>query len=248
MSQFRKTEIASQLNEWLFSGRYNPPKDFRGNEKAEKAEAEALLGVLLKFAPPKEPAAFVSRVLDQLEYQLKFRLWPNKQEIGAVCANITKDQPKGEQASLQRDMRDIAINSRRMARGEAVGEGYLWGRMAVEMIAERLVDEKTMTAYRSAAFFARRDTYGEQAALKWEAEAKERHAAAKRIWGERGQEKTHRDVSVPDKRLPNDIAPIYEPVVEETPKAEHWTQTADPEDPRWQALKQSRRASGITKE
>lgn len=208
MSQFRKTEIASQLNEWLFSGRYNPPKDFRGNEKAEKAEAEALLGVLLKFAPSKEPAGFVSRVLDQLEYQLKFRLWPNKQEIGAVCANITKDQPKAEGGGEDmRDMRDIAIASRRMARGEPVGESYLWGRLAVEMIAERMVDEKTMTAYRSGAFLARRGFYGEESALAWEREAKERHAAAKRIWGERNTERTPRDVVIPDKRATSEGEP-----------------------------------------
>ena len=74
------------------------------------------------------------------------------------------------------------ITSNRMAEGEAVGEGYLYGADAVELIARQLVDQETMTRYRSAAFFRRKDIYGHDAALSWEAKAKARHDDAKAVF------------------------------------------------------------------
>lgn len=70
----------------------------------------------------------------------------------------------------------------RMARGEPVGEMWLYGILACEMGARRLIDETTMRAYRSGAFFARRDIYGEKEALAWEAAAKADHEKAKQVW------------------------------------------------------------------
>ena len=73
----------------------------------------------------------------------------------------------------------LVITSARMQRGEAVGEGYLYGRLACELIQRGLVDKPTMTRYRSAAFLNRRNFYGQEAALAWEAERKAAHEAAK---------------------------------------------------------------------
>jgi len=57
------------------------------------------------------------------------------------------------------------IIGERMTAGEAVGEGWLYGSLAVGLIAARLVDQDTMTRYRSAAFHARRMIYGVEKAL-----------------------------------------------------------------------------------
>ncbi len=70
------------------------------------------------------------------------------------------------------------ITAARMAAGEAVGEGYLYGSDAIELGARGLVDAGTMTRYRSAAFFARKNIYGHEQALKWESDAKAGHEAA----------------------------------------------------------------------
>ena len=71
------------------------------------------------------------------------------------------------------------VMGKRMAEGKDVGENYLYGREAVELIRRKLVDEETMRLYRSAAFFARKEIQTEASALEWEAEAKARHQAAK---------------------------------------------------------------------
>lgn len=77
------------------------------------------------------------------------------------------------------------IASRRMRTGEPVGESYLWGRQAVELIARGLVDQPTMEGYRLGAFMARKEHYGEEEAIRWEEEAKARHLAAKEAYRHR---------------------------------------------------------------
>jgi hypothetical protein len=74
------------------------------------------------------------------------------------------------------------VMAARMANGEPVGEGWFYGRLACELIASRLVDQGTVERYRSAAFLSRRATYGEAAALEWEAEAKARHAEGRVLY------------------------------------------------------------------
>ncbi|CUH60258.1 hypothetical protein [Thalassobacter stenotrophicus] len=68
---------------------------------------------------------------------------------------------------------------------QPVGEQFLWGAHAVEMISRGLIDSETMGEYRSGAFLTRRAHYGEQKALTWEDEAKERHRLAKEAFRSR---------------------------------------------------------------
>jgi hypothetical protein len=179
MSSLRKSEIAGIFSRWL--ERYSPPASIKDKPQAVQDETEALLAVLLKMAPQDGAAAFVARALDRLEYQMKTRAWPTKGELGAVCSNLRKDGPKGN-ANGDVDTRAVAVAARKMQASEPVGEGYLWGLCAVEMIAEGLIDEATMRRYRSGAFLSRKAQYGEAAALDWEAGAKARHEDAKAVW------------------------------------------------------------------
>lgn len=178
----RQAEIAKQLTQWLES--YTPPRNMAGNAEAMQRESERLLNVLSKFAPNDGYQGWVNSVLEQCAYQMKTRAWPTVGELGAACSNARKSMPAVDRpATFAFDIYEL--NANRMKSGEAVAEGYLYGREAVEMIARRLIDHDTMTKYRSAAFFRRKDMHGEEAALRWEAEAKERHESAKRAHKER---------------------------------------------------------------
>jgi len=77
------------------------------------------------------------------------------------------------------------ITSAKMRAGEPVSEGYLWGREAVQLIARGLIDQTTMESYRTGAFMACKDQYGEQAAMQWEDAAKLRHRSAKNTYHQR---------------------------------------------------------------
>jgi hypothetical protein len=174
---FRKAEISQRLNEWL--DRLAVPFHLRDKPEAAQKEAEALLRMVLKYAPKTDYVAFVNRICDLLDARLKERKWPSPHDMGAACVNVAKDTARGSACDEWVDTSPEAITGRRMARGEPVGEGWLWGRAAVDLIAGQHVTREVMDRYRSGAFLARRKAYGEDAALAWEADAKARHDAAK---------------------------------------------------------------------
>ena len=177
----RQAEIAKGLAEWL--ALYSPPRNIAGKPEEVQREMDRLIAVMVKFAPQEGYNGWVASVLDQLAYQLKTRAWPTVGELGSACSNARKaSRPEGAQ-TFTMDLYELTAN--RMKAGEPVGEAYLYGREAVEMIARGLVDQETMTKYRSAAFFARKDIQGEEAALAWEADAKGRHESAEQVRHER---------------------------------------------------------------
>ena len=180
---FRKTEISQRLNEWL--DRLAVPFHLRDKPEAAQKEAEALLRMVLKYAPKTDYVAFVNRICDLLDSRMKDRKWPSPHDMGAACANVAKDAAKDSAVASDLDNSPEAITGRRMARGEPVGEGWLWGRAAVDLIAGQHVTREVMDRYRSGAFLARREAYGEEAALAWEAEAKARHDSARTAHRER---------------------------------------------------------------
>ena len=104
-------------------------------------------------------------------------LWPTEREIKDAAKAVGTMAPQVAVATETRS--ELQITADRMARGDAVGEGWLYGRAACELIRERMVDQDTMVRYRSAAFLTRKAAYGEVAALAWEADQKARHEAAK---------------------------------------------------------------------
>lgn len=71
----------------------------------------------------------------------------------------------------------------RFRKGDAVPEPILYGQTAVELVRYGHLSESELTPYRSAAFFARRNFYSEDAALAWEREQKQAHEDALRFFG-----------------------------------------------------------------
>ena len=184
MSSLHKAEISGILLRWL--ERYSPPSSIKENARAQQDEAESLLSVLLKFSPAREPAPWINRALRNLDYRMKTRAWPTTAELAEVCRDILKDDPTSPRAE-EIDMRPEAITARRMQNGDPVGESWLYGRLACDLIAAGLIDRGTMDAYRSGAFLARKAMHGEAAALSWEVEAKQRHEDAKTVRREAAQ-------------------------------------------------------------
>jgi hypothetical protein len=193
---YRQVEIAKIFSEWL--DRRSCPNDLRDKPKAAADEAEALLRAVAKFAPQSEYQPFIHRVLDQLDYQMKTRFWPTVNEVAAAASNLRKEVAVSKVKTDDDDEKDMspeAITARAMMEGKPVGEGWLYGASAVAMIAKKIVDEATMTKYRSGAFLARKAAFKEPAALAWEAEAKARHETAKADW--RDKERTQHQTNIP---------------------------------------------------
>lgn len=109
---------------------------------------------------------------------------PAKVFIAATEDAIAAAAQKKADAEPKREftLDPVEIASRNMHDGEPVSESYLWGPCAIELIARGLIDEETMTSYRSGAFSARREQSGEDAAIRWEQDAKARHQSAKEAY------------------------------------------------------------------
>ena len=156
------------------------PRRLEGKESAIEDELRALLAALARGAPRgADPLAewwpHFEAALGEI---IVGGSWPTEREILDASRKAGQEAPKLAYAPEQPSSAH-SINAARMSRGEPVGECWLYGLPAVELIAQRLVDEQTMRQYRNGAYFARKDVQGEAAAIAWEAEAKERHEAAK---------------------------------------------------------------------
>lgn len=179
----RQADIARNLTRWL--DRYSCPQHLRDKPEAAQAEAEKIAAIIGRFAPQSDYQPFLNRVFDALDFQMKTRAWPTVGEVGAVCSNLRKEAPSAAGEAVQ--ITPVDIIAAKMERGDPVGEGWLYGRDAVDLIRAGKVSREVMEKYRSGAFLARRKVYGEDAALAWEAHAKAQHEAAKIVaLGENG--------------------------------------------------------------
>ena len=189
-------DIAHRLRRFL--DRRQPPRRIEGKPQAEHDEVAALVSTVERNAPRSADA--LADWWPAFERQLGETgtgLWPTEKECREAAIATNKAIPKAK----TKDAFDVYPHiGSLMADGEAVGENYLYGREAVELIRRRLVDEPTMTKYRSAAFLSRKDVQGEARALEWEADAKARHAAAKEMLRDTAMK--HFNTQIPDMTSP----------------------------------------------
>lgn len=173
----RSAEIAKQFQEW--AERLTPPQGIKNNPKAMQAEWDALLKVLLRFAPSQGYHQWVSEALELCGMNLKTRAWPTLNELGAACSNHRKDH-RGASVGAPVAMRDaFEINADRIRAKTPVSDAWIYGSNAVELVNRGMVTESELDPYRSGLFFAMKETWGEEKALAVEAEFKRRHAEAR---------------------------------------------------------------------
>lgn len=175
----RTESIAKTFSAWL--ERYSPPQMMKEKPDVMQAEVETLLRVILKFAPQEGYNGWVDRMLDRLEYQMKTRAWPTKGEVGSICSNMRKEtaQSSGVKAPDPKD--ELQVMADRINAGEFVGDGFLYGRQAVDLLRNGLVSGDTMRKYRSALYFSMKDAWGEEKARQVEATLIAKHDAAERL-------------------------------------------------------------------
>lgn len=192
-----RSDIANRLKRYL--DRRQPPRRIEGKPQAEADEVAALVATIERNAP-RSPDA-LAEWWPRFERQVGENgtgLWPTEKELRDAAMATNKATPKDPKQDEEFDWYEVM--GKRMAEGKDVGENYLYGREAVELIRRKLVDEETMRLYRSAAFFARKEIQTEASALEWEAEAKARHQAAKDIYRDPVRQKFN--ASLPDLTSP----------------------------------------------
>lgn len=196
-----ESDISARLKRFL--ARKQMPKRLEGAGGAAEDEIRALNDVVLRYAPRGADAvAAWWPTFEAVLGETCGVFWPSEREVAEAAKKACKDAPRIVSEIDKPDMSEAAIFARQMARGEAVPLGALYGIVACEMIARRLVSEDVMRAYRSNWFFARKRVYDEDRARADEAEQIAKHEAAKDVWRQRNDPKPHRDTRVPDKSAP----------------------------------------------
>lgn len=158
---YRATEITQTFTRWL--ERFTPPKQIKDNPRACQDEADALLKVLLRFAPSEGYRDFLAEVFDRVEIRMETRAWPSKAEIGAACSNVRKECHVASDEPKRRG--HLEINADRMNRGDAVAETYVFGPDADTLLFRNMVPMPTMQRYRDSHFAALCDVYGRESAV-----------------------------------------------------------------------------------
>ena len=175
----RSSEIAKQFTDW--AERLTPPQGIRGNPKAMQAEWDALLKVLLRYAPSDGYSQWIDGALDRCAMTLKTRAWPTVGELGAACVNHRKETRAFVGTGDEFRPKDACeINADRIRAKEPVGDCWIYGANAVEMVNRGLVSEADLDPYRSGLYFAMKDVWGEEAARARESELQSLHADARR--------------------------------------------------------------------
>jgi hypothetical protein len=174
----RNEALYEEFTRWL--GRYSPRRTLQQNEQALGDEINALMRMVLKMAPSSDYLRWLEKVTTNLDFQMKTSAWPTVAEVGAACSNMNKHEALNnpKRASQFVPKTPMQIAAKRMNEGDAVGDEWLYGRSAVELIEACLVPADTMRKYRSALYFAAKDVWGEDIAKRREAEWIAKHESA----------------------------------------------------------------------
>ena len=192
----RNSDLKMRLTR--FTDRRQMPKRIEGKEFAIADEVSALLAAIERSAP-RDPDA-ISEWWAQFATALGEAAptyWPTEKDIRDAVKTANAGLPKLTDPMAKPD--PIGWTARAMNEGRPVGEHWLWGVSACDLIATGQVSRETMTAYRSGAFFNRRDVYGESAAKAWEDDRKRAHDLAKDAYRHRAEPRHQRSAAIPDK-------------------------------------------------
>lgn len=187
-------DITARLTRFL--ARKSMPRRFENNPMAQADELRALTEAIQRSAPRSAEALADWWALFEIKLdETASSLWPVVKEVSDAARAVRgvaqidlSGKPSLDPAEIQ---------AKRLIEGNGFAETALYGVLACEIIARRLIDRDTMIKRRSQAFFARKDLYGEEAALRWEADAKATHEAAKIVWSER-ENRQPRNIQIPD--------------------------------------------------
>jgi hypothetical protein len=165
--------LTKRLQEFL--DRKAVPHSLQNKPQAQADEARMLLGTLLKYAPHEDEGGFWDKVKQYLDEESTSRAWPTGGELKKACL-AAKPKPAGRRDEAQIDT--FAINAGRFERGDAVGDEWLFGRLAREIVARGLVTNARQDEYRRELFYRMKETWNDDVAEARIAELWRRHRDA----------------------------------------------------------------------
>lgn len=175
--QQRMRVLIEQLNGFL--RQYERPRSF--DDEAALAEIRAIAEEMNSLLPSglgiEAFNAAVTDALRSVRRSQTSRAWPTVAHFVAA-ARKSGQQAAASAPSAGEGLDTFNVNAGRIKRGEAVGEGWIYGTLAAQLLRRGLVTDDDLAPYRSGAFFMAKRVYGEVAALRMESTLKDRHRQA----------------------------------------------------------------------
>ena len=148
MNNQRNDELRNNTMKLL--ARLNAPRAVQGNTDAMKTEAQFLVDRVIKLAPSRQYTDWFTDFEEALLGNLETRTWPTAKEISKAAKDIAPKRPEiidyTQQEKYQPD--ELKINANRIISGQQVGEHYIFGTMAEQMVRKGLVTQEQLQPYR----------------------------------------------------------------------------------------------------
>ena len=143
----RNNELKEKTLKML--GRLNAPRAVQNNDENMKSEAEFLCNQIIKLAPSKNYIEWFQDFEQNILSNLETRTWPTAKEISKSAKAIAPKRPEFRELSPEKyEPNELKINADRINNGEPVGENYIMGAMADQMVKAGLVAEKQLEPYK----------------------------------------------------------------------------------------------------
>ena len=143
----RNNELKEKTLKML--GRLNAPRAVQNNDENMKNEAEFLCNQIIKLAPSRNYNEWFQDFEENLLSNLETRTWPTAKEISKSAKAIAPKRPEFRELEPEKyQPNELKINANRINNNEPVGESYVMGAMAEQMVRAGLVAEKQLEPYK----------------------------------------------------------------------------------------------------
>ena len=143
----RNNELKEKTLKML--GRLNAPRAVQNNDENMKSEAEFLCNQIIKLAPSRNYNEWFKDFEENLLSNLETRTWPTAKEISKSAKAIAPKRPEFRELEPEKyQPNELKINANRINNNEPVGENYIMGAMAEQMVRAGLVAEKQLEPYK----------------------------------------------------------------------------------------------------
>lgn len=143
----RNNELKEKTLKML--GRLNAPRAVQNNDESMKSEAEFLCNQIIKLAPSRNYNEWFVDFETTLLSNLETRTWPTAKEISKAAKTIAPKRPEFRELAPEKyQPNELKINANRINNNEPVGENYIMGAMAEQMVRAGLVAEKQLEPYK----------------------------------------------------------------------------------------------------
>ena len=148
MNNQRNDELRNNTMKLL--ARLNAPRAVQGNTDALKTEAQFLVDRVIKLAPSRQYTDWFVDFEEALLTNLESRTWPTAKEISKAAKDIAPKRPEIRDDTQPKgyEPNELKINAKRIHNKEDVGENYIFGTMADQMVRTGLVTQEQLQPYR----------------------------------------------------------------------------------------------------